>query len=67
MATPQWTLDSDRRTHPYARSNYEVVRADLETRLRRIYGAEWPRGLEDVITRIARARIREAIGLAGSR
>ena len=67
MAIRQWTLGSDRRTHPQGRSHFEVVRADLERRLRKIYGAEWPRGLEEVITRIVRARVRDTFGLVGSR
>ncbi len=56
----------DRRTHPSAREQFEAMRADLEWRLRRIYGAEWPQGFDEVIARIVRARVRETYGLAGS-
>jgi hypothetical protein len=54
---------TDRRTHPYGRAQFEVQRADLERRLRRIYGPDWPQGFDDVIARIARGRVRENFGL----
>jgi hypothetical protein len=57
----------DRRTHPYGRTQFEAFRADLERRLRRIYDGDWPQGFDDVITRIARARVRENFGLAPQR
>jgi len=55
--------NSERRTHPFGRSQFEAVRLDLERRLRRIYGRDWPDGFDDVISRIARARVRENFGL----
>ncbi|HEX8941719.1 MAG TPA: hypothetical protein VF785_01205 [Gemmatimonadaceae bacterium] len=58
---------SERRTHPYGRAQFEALRADLERRLRRIYGRDWPQGFDDVIARIARARVREAYGLSSQR
>jgi predicted aminopeptidase len=53
----------ERRTHPYGRAQFEALRTDLERRLRRIYGRDWPQGLDDVIARITRARIRSNYGL----
>jgi predicted site-specific integrase-resolvase len=55
---------TERRTHPYGRAQFEVQRDDLERRLRRIYGRDWPQGFDDVIARIARARVRENFGLS---
>lgn len=37
---------------------------DLERRLRRIYGRDWPQGFDEMIARIARARVRDSFGLA---
>jgi hypothetical protein len=54
---------TERRTHPYGRAQFEALRTDLERRLRRIYGRDWPQGFDDVIARIARARVRENFGL----
>lgn len=54
----------ERRTHPYGRAQFEALRADLERRLRKIYGRDWPQGFDDVIARIARARIRSNYGLS---
>ena len=53
----------ERRTHPYGRVQFEALRSDLERRLRKIYGRDWPQGFDDVIVRIARARIRSNYGL----
>jgi hypothetical protein len=64
MAMPAERKTSERRTHPYGRAQFEVQRADLEHRLRRIYGRDWPKGFDDVIARIARARVRENFGLS---
>jgi len=55
---------SERRTHPYGRVQFEALRADLERRLRRIYGRDWPQGFDDMIARLARARVRETFGLS---
>jgi hypothetical protein len=57
----------DRRTHPYGRTQFEAFRADLERRLRRIYDGDWPQGFDEVISRIARARVRDNFGLAPQR
>jgi hypothetical protein len=54
---------TERRTHPYGRAQFEAVRVDLERRLRRIYGRDWPQGFDDVIARIVRARVRENFGM----
>lgn len=54
----------ERRTHQYGRAQFEALRADLERRLRRIYGREWPQGFDDMIAQIARARVRESYGLS---
>ena len=53
----------ERRTHPYGRAQFEALRSDLERRLRRIYGRDWPQGFDEMIARLARARIRSNYGL----
>jgi hypothetical protein len=53
----------ERRTHLNGRTQFEAFRRDLERRLRRIYDGEWPHGFDDMIARIARARVRENFGL----
>ena len=53
----------DRRIHPSGREQFESARADLEARLRRIYGSEWPQGFDELIARLVRVRVREAHGL----
>jgi len=55
---------AERRIHLNGRAHFEIVRADLERTLRRIYGSEWPKGFDEVIARIVRARVRDAYGLA---
>lgn len=55
---------TERRIHLSGRVQFEIVREDLERTLRRIYGSEWPKGFEEVIARIVRARVRDAFGLA---
>jgi hypothetical protein len=57
----------ERRTHPGGRAQFEAARADLETRLRRIYGPEWPPGIDELISRIGRGRVRDTYGLARPR
>jgi hypothetical protein len=54
---------TERRTHPYGRAQFEALRADLERRLRRIYGRDWPQGFDEMIARLARARVRDSFGL----
>jgi len=54
---------TERRTHPYGRAQFEAQRADLERRLRRIYGRDWPQGFDEMIARLARARVRDHFGL----
>src|ERR1700693_800336 len=49
---------TERRTHPYGRVQFDALGADLERRLRRIYGRDWPQGFDDMISRLARARVR---------
>lgn len=61
MATERKIIE--RRTHPYGRAQFDALRSDLERRLRAIYGRDWPQGLDDVIARITRARIRANYGL----
>ena len=56
---------AERRVHLDGRLQFEAVREDLERTLRRIYGSEWPKGFDEVIARIVRARVRDAYGLAG--
>jgi len=53
----------ERRTHLSGRTQFEAFRRDLERRLRRIYDGDWPHGFDDMIARIARARVRENFGL----
>jgi hypothetical protein len=55
--------NQERRTHPTGRAQFEAQRADFERRLRGIYGRDWPRGFDDMIARIVRARIRDNYGL----
>lgn len=57
----------ERRIHLDGRAQFEIVRADLERTLRRIYGSEWPKGFDEVIARIVRTRVRDAHGLPAPR
>jgi hypothetical protein len=53
----------ERRTHPHGRTQFEAFREDLERRLRRIYDGDWPHGFDEMIARLARARVRANFGL----